>query len=113
MNELQKWMKILLDKGVSARGMREFKNTYEDVIFSTSINEDVDRLKMLEVISYMGEDDAESDMMRQYLFYIYGKFVSADVYAGCIGSSMADADDEWRMLLDSIMDEAITKITEI
>ena len=53
------------------------------------------------------------DMMRQYLFYIYGKFVSADIYAGCIGGSMADADDEWKMLLDSIMDEAITKITEI
>jgi hypothetical protein len=113
MSELERWMKLLLDKGVSAKGMREFKNTYQDLIFSTSINEDVDRIRMLEIIDYMGEDDSESEIMRRYLYYIYGKFISADVYAGCIGKSMADADDDWKMLLDSIMDDAINKITDL
>jgi hypothetical protein len=113
MSELERWMKLLLDKGVSAKGMREFKNTYQDLIFSTSINEDVDRMRMLEIIDYMGEDDSESEIMRRYLYYIYGKFISADAYAGCIGKSMADADDDWKMLLDSIMDDAINKITDL
>ena len=112
MNELEKWIKVLLDKDVSAKGLRDFKTAYQDIIYSTYLNEDMDEVNMLNVIDFVGDDNEESEIIRRYLYYVYGKFMSADIYAGCIGKAMSDADDEWRMLLDSIMEDAIIKITK-
>jgi hypothetical protein len=112
MNELDKWMKLLLDKGVSVKGLREFKTAYQDIVFSSFLNDDIDELHMLDVIGFVGDEDEESETIRRYLCYVYGKFVSADIYAGCIGKAMSGADDEWRMLLDSIIEDAIKQITK-
>ena len=110
MNELERWMKILLEKDVSANGLREFKRVYTDLLYSTSINHDVDKIKMLEVIDVMGEDDDESQLLRRSLYYVYGKFVSADIYSGCIGEMMSIANEYERTMLERLMDEALNKI---
>lgn len=116
MSELDYWMRFLLDKGISANGIKEFESMYRDVIYSTSINDDIDRIKMLDVISRLGNDDEESEILRQYLFYAYGKFVTADIYAGCIGLLVANASADDKILIDhlnELMDKALNKIIEI
>jgi hypothetical protein len=113
MNELDRWMNLLLDMDVSAEGIKEFEIIYKDILYSTSMSEDnnqEDVLNMFKVIDMMGDNNTESEMLRRYLYYIYGKFMVADIYAGVIGSTMHSCDKQEAMLLDEIMTIAIDKI---
>ena len=110
MNELDRWMNLLLNKGVSAEGLREFESIYKDMIYSTAINEELDVMRMFDIIDMMGDDNTDSEMMRRYLYYIYGKFLVADIYAGIIGDMMGSVDKDERMMLEDIMELAIDKI---
>lgn len=113
MNELKKWMMLLLDMDVSAEGIKEFETIYKDMVYSTSISEDQsqdDVMNMFKVIDMMGEDNTESEMLRRFLYFIYGKFLVADIYAGVIGQCMYNASDDERMLLEEVMTLSIDKI---
>jgi hypothetical protein len=113
MNELKKWMTLLLDMNVSAEGIKEFEMTYRDILYATSISYDQtkdDMLNMFKVIDMLGDENTESEILRRFLYYIYGKFIVADIYAGVIGEHMRSSNNTERILLDEIMNSAITKI---
>lgn len=112
MSELDRWMKMLLDKDVSGEAIKEFAVLYRDMVTSTSINEDFDVHDMFSVIDYFGNDNKESEMLRRFLYYLYGKFVAADIYAGVIGEIAGEVDEDYREVLWNVMDEAISKITK-
>lgn len=112
MSELDRWMKILLDKDVSGEAIKEFAILYRDMVTSTVINDDFDAHDMFTVIDYFGDDNSESEMLRRYLYYLYGKFVAADIYAGVIGETAGEVDEDYREVLWNVMDEAISKITK-
>ena len=113
MNELDRWMNLLLDTDVSPEGIKEFESIYKDMIYSTALSNkhsEHDVFNMFKVIDMMGEDNAESEMLRRYLYYIYGKFIVADVYAEVVGNMMPSCSKQEAILLDEIMSAAINKI---
>ena len=112
MNELNRWMQHLLDTGVSAEGMKEFKSMYEDMLFSTAMDDNQDVMKMFQVIDMMGNENVESEIMRRYLYYIYGKFLVSDIYAGLIGEYIHDSDKDTALVLDELHEVALEKITK-
>lgn len=105
-------MKHLLDTGVSAEGMKEFKSIYQDMLYSTAMDENQDVMKMFQVIDMMGNDNVESEMMRRYLYYIYGKFLVADIYAGLIAEFQYESKDETASILEELFTIALDRITK-
>ena len=105
-------MKHLLDTGVSAEGMKEFKSIYQDILYSTAMDENQDVMKMFQVIDMMGNDNVESEMMRRYLYYIYGKFLVADIYAGLIAEFQYESEEKTASILEELFTIALDRITK-
>jgi len=105
-------MKHLLDTGVSAEGIKEFEKIYKDILYSTAMDENQDAMKMFQVIDMMGNDNVESEMMRRYLYYIYGKFLVADIYAGLIAEFQYESEEETASILEELFTIALDRITK-
>lgn len=114
MTELDKWMKHLLDTGVSAEGVKEFETIYKDILYSTSISEEQDVMSMFNVIDMMGEDTVESEILRRYLYFIYGAYLVTDLYAGVIGEFIGfQSDQNIAQLLDTLWETAMDRFKEL
>ena len=105
-------MKHLLDTGVSAEGIKEFETIYKDILYSTAMDENQDVMKMFQVIDMMGNDNVESEMMRRYLYYVYGKFLVADIYAGLIAEFQYESTKETASILEELFTKALDRITK-
>lgn len=115
MNELDRWMSLLLSEGVSPEGIKEFESIYKDMIYSTAMSNELneeDVFSMFEVINMMGEDNAESEMMRRYLYYVYGKFIVADIYAAVVADMVfkQNCTQAEASALSQLLETAIEKI---
>lgn len=114
MTELDKWMKHLLDTGVSAEGIKEFETIYKDILYSTSISDEQDVMGMFNVIDMMGEDTVESEILRRYLYFIYGAYLITDLYAGVIGEFIGfQSDQNTAQLLDTLWETAMDRVKEL